>query len=117
MDEVSELYRKDLEHFLDPEWIKKASEKEVQSAIEKTADAHMRHVATIKSMIHGNKKLMEEFWKKNFTDEETGEEIIPKDIRESGVKAFMFIHKKQGELVLEYMNRQDMKNILYTVYE
>jgi len=60
---------------------------------------------------------MDAFWRKHFIDDSTGEEIIPKDVRESGVKAFMFIHKKNGELVLDYMDRENMNGIIYSLYE
>ena len=60
---------------------------------------------------------MEAYWNKKFTSEGIGEEIVPEDIRQQGVKAFMFIHRKDGELTLEYMNHQEMKNVFYTLYD
>jgi len=77
----------------------------------------MLRVDMMKSLIRENKTMMEAFWNKKFTDEETGEEIVPADIREQGVKAFMFIHKKDGKLTLDYMNHQDMKNVFYILYD
>lgn len=117
MDELSESYRKDIAPFFDPEWIKKTPESEVKKAIEAVLDNHMKHVETMKAMLHSNKWLMDAFWRKHFVDDATGEEIIPKDVRDSGVKAFMFIHKKNGELVLDYMNRGDMNGVIYSLYE
>lgn len=61
--------------------------------------------------------MMESFWNKHFTSEGSGEEIVPKDIREQGVKAFMFIHRKDGKLTLDYMNHQDIKNVFYILYD
>jgi len=55
MDELSESYRKDISPFFDPEWIKKTPESEVKKAIETVLDSHMKHVKTMKAMLHSNK--------------------------------------------------------------
>lgn len=102
---------------MDPEFVNAVSSDEREKNIQEAADGHMLRVDMMKSLIKANKEMMEAHWNKHFTNEETGEEVVPNDIREQGVKAFMFIHKKDGELTLDYMNHQDMKNVFYILYD
>lgn len=114
---IETQYTESITKFLDPEWVQNISSTEREKIVQEAADGHMLRVDAIKSLIRANKWMMEWFWNKQFTNEETGEEIIPNDIREQGVKAFMFIHKKDGKLTLDYMSHQDMKNVLYLLYD
>lgn len=117
IEAIETQYTESINKFFDPEFVNSVSSDEREKHIQEAADGHMLRVDIMKSLIRENKTMMEAFWNKTFTNEETGEEIVPNDIREQGVKAFMFIHKKDGELTLDYMNHQDMKNVFYILYD
>ncbi len=117
IEAIETQYTESINKFFDPEFVNSVSSDEREKHIQEAADGHMLRVDMMKSLIRENKTMMEAFWNKTFTNEETGEEIVPNDIREQGVKAFMFIHKKDGELTLDYMNHQDMKNVFYILYD
>ncbi len=117
IEAIETQYTEAINKFMDPEFVNAVSSDEREKNIQEAADGHMLRVDMMKSLIKANKEMMEAHWNKHFTNEETGEEVVPNDIREQGVKAFMFIHKKDGELTLDYMNHQDMKNVFYILYD
>ncbi len=116
VEAIETQYTESIEKFMDPEWVQNVSTEEREKRIQEAADGHMLRVDLMKSLIGANKGMMEWFWNKHFTNE-SGEEIVPEGIRKEWVKAFMFIHKKQGELTLEYMSHQDMKNVFYILWD
>lgn len=86
--------------------------------INKICDAHEKKVWEIKKLLGENKAMMTAFWKDKFTSPETGEEIIPDDLRKEWFKAFMFIHKNaEWKFLLDTINKQDLKNILTQIYD
>ena len=114
---IETQYTEAISKFFDPEFINNLSAEEREKKIQEAADGHMIRVDTMKSLIGANKDMMEAYWNKKFTSGGTGEEVVPEEIRKQGVKAFMFIHRKDGKLSLDYMNHQEMKNVFYTLYD
>ena len=114
---IETQYTESISKFFDPEFVNSLSGEEREKKIQEAADGHMIRVDAIKLLIWANKDMMEAYWNKKFTSEGVWEEIVPEEIRKQGVKAFMFIHRKDGKLTLEYMNHQEMKNVFYTLYD
>lgn len=117
IEAIETQYTESVSKFLDPEFIQNLSNEEREKRIQEAADSHMLRVGILKSLIKANRGMMEWYWNKHFTSDEMGEEVVPEDIRKQGVKAFMFIHRKEGKLTLDYMNHQDMKNVFYLLYD
>ncbi len=117
IEAIETQYAESVNKFLDPEFIQNLSSEEREKRIQEAADSHMLRVGILKSLVKANRGMMEWYWNQHFTTDEMGEEVVPEDIRKQGVKAFMFIHRKEGKLTLDYMNHQDMKNVFYLLYD
>lgn len=115
LDAISASYSEDLWTFFTQveEWSPATPE-----TINKVCDAHEKKIWEVKKLLGNNKNMMTAFWKDKFTSPDTGEEIIPDDLRKGGFKAFMFIHKNaEWKFLLDTMNKQDLKNVLTQIYD
>jgi len=115
LDAISASYSEELWTFFTQveEWSPATPE-----TINKVCDSHEKKIWEIKKLLGHNKAMMTPFWKDKFTSPETGEEIIPDDLRKGGFKAFMFIHKNaEWKFLLDTMNKQDLKNVLTQIYD
>jgi hypothetical protein len=71
----------------------------------------------MKKLIGNNKELLTEFWKRKFPTGENIDNVLPDELKQIGIKAFMGIYRREGKFALECMNKQDMRNILTKIKE
>jgi hypothetical protein len=81
--------------------------------INKVCEAHGKRVEFMKKLLGENKWFLQEFWNKKFPQDGYVDNILPEELKErQNIKAFMAIFRRGGKFELEYMNQQDLKNIL-----
>lgn len=114
---IENEYREELWDFMNPEWIQKTSPEDVKNIIQKLSASHLKKVWDIKKLIGTNKDMAEKFWGEKFINEKSWEEVIPQELREMKVTAFMYITKKNNILTLESMNQAEFERSLFLLYK
>ncbi len=101
---------------MDTEWIQKTSPEDAKEIIKKLSTSHIKKVSDIKKLISANKGMVEKFWDDKYPNG-LGEEVIPKELRDMKVTAFMYLTKNKDKLMLELMNQTDFERTLFLLYD